>query len=315
MIHTCMGRLRGCSTGIASGPREEGETLPDIFEPFAHAPQDRPFVVAQLGQSLDGRIATISGESRDISGGAALDHLHRIRAHVDAVVVGAGTIVADDPQLTVRRVAGKNPARVAIDPSGRLDGRRQLAGRRWRAPLFGHRREYCRAPGAELVRLDAHDGIIPPRAIVEALFRQGLRRILIEGGARTIAAFIEAGCVDRLHVLVAAGDNWLGEARTGSFADRKARTSASASHASASFGRRRCFVRLRFFYLSEMHQVDPRRKRREPVMSLDGPTSYSATAKWLHWLVRGARHRAGSNRHDNGRSGAGTVAGPIVCPA
>jgi riboflavin biosynthesis pyrimidine reductase len=58
-------------------------------------------------------------------------------------------------------------------------------------------------PGAELVRFDAHEGVISPRAIVEALFAMGFRRILIEGGARTIAGFIEAGCVDRLHVLVA----------------------------------------------------------------------------------------------------------------
>ncbi|HTO78925.1 MAG TPA: RibD family protein, partial [Methylocystis sp.] len=94
---------------------------PDLFAPFRDASPDRPFVVGQLGQSLDGRIATLSGESRDISGDSALVHLHRIRAHVDAVVVGAGTIVADDPRLSVRRVEGRNPARVVIDPSGKLD--------------------------------------------------------------------------------------------------------------------------------------------------------------------------------------------------
>ena len=93
----------------------------DVFASFRLAATDRPFVIAQLGQSLNGRIVTISGESRDINGAAALDHLHRLRAHVDAVVVGAGTIVADDPQLSVRRVAGKSPARVAIDPKGRLN--------------------------------------------------------------------------------------------------------------------------------------------------------------------------------------------------
>ena len=70
------------------------------------APPDHPFVVAQLGQSLDGRIATISGDSRGISGPAALDHLHALRAAVDAVIVGVGTVIADDPRLTVRRVDG-----------------------------------------------------------------------------------------------------------------------------------------------------------------------------------------------------------------
>lgn len=176
----------------------------DVFAPFRLAPADHPFVVAQLGQSLDGRIATISGELRDISGAAALDHLHRLRAHVDAVVVGAGTIVADNPQLTVRRVAGTSPARVAIDPNCRLDGagkwlaedgaRRILVTAMGAAPI---------SPGAELLPLEAPSGMIPPAAIVEALFARGLRRILIEGGARTIAAFIEAGCLDRLHLLIA----------------------------------------------------------------------------------------------------------------
>ena len=86
----------------------------------ANASPDRPFVVAQLGQSLDGRIATPTGESRWINAEAALDHVHRLRAAVDAVLVGAGTAVADDPILNVRRVAGRNPARVVIDPSMRL---------------------------------------------------------------------------------------------------------------------------------------------------------------------------------------------------
>ena len=94
-----------------------------VADPLSHlrdAPIDRPFVVAQLGQSLDGRIATPTGASRYINGSCALDHLHRLRAHVDAVIVGVGTVIADDPALTVRRVEGRNPARVFIDPNGRL---------------------------------------------------------------------------------------------------------------------------------------------------------------------------------------------------
>ncbi|MFZ4534452.1 MAG: RibD family protein, partial [Alsobacter sp.] len=101
--------------------------IEDPFAPFRASPAGAPFVVAQLGQSLDGRIATVSGESRYINGMAALDHLHAIRAHVDAVLVGIGTVLADDPQLTVRRVAGRNPARVVLDPRGRLPDCRCLA--------------------------------------------------------------------------------------------------------------------------------------------------------------------------------------------
>src|SRR5689334_1305941 len=77
-------------------------------------------VVGQIGQSLDGRIATVTGHSHYINGEAGLVHLHRLRALVDAVVIGIGTALADDPQLTVRRVEGRNPARIVIDRNGRL---------------------------------------------------------------------------------------------------------------------------------------------------------------------------------------------------
>jgi riboflavin-specific deaminase-like protein len=185
----------------------------DVFAAFRAASPDRPFVVAQLGQSLDGRIATIGGESRDISGPAALDHLHRIRAHVDAVVVGAGTIVADDPQLTVRRVSGTSPARVVIDPTGRLDTKGKWLARDGRRRILVTTAARAPEEGVELVKLEASRNVIAPPAIVDALFAMGLRRILVEGGARTIAAFIESGCIDRLHVLVAPVI--IGSGRTG----------------------------------------------------------------------------------------------------
>lgn len=180
-------------------------TLADdaIFAAIACADPEKPFVIAQLGQSLDGRIATASGESRGINGACALDHLHRLRAHVDAVVVGAGTIAADDPQLTVRRVAGRHPARVVIDPSGRLeaparwlvdDGARRLIVRGGDGPV---------AEGAEAIALPFVEGRLDPVAIADRLFRLGLKKILIEGGARTISHFIDAGVVARLHLLVA----------------------------------------------------------------------------------------------------------------
>src|SRR5262249_59875864 len=101
-------------------------------------------IVGQLGQSLDGRIATNSGHSKYINCEAGLDHLHRLRALMDAVVIGGGTALADDPQLTVRRVFGPNPARGILDPPGRLgpnarvltdDGTRPLVGTPPRAPF------------------------------------------------------------------------------------------------------------------------------------------------------------------------------------
>ncbi len=184
------------------------ELLAQAFAPFQARPPREAFVVGQLGQSLDGRIATISGEFRWISGGAALDHLHRLRAQVDAVVVGAGTIAADDPQLTVRRISGPNPVRVVIDPTGRLGARTiRGAARKWlsddnvRRILVSTGAEA--PPGAELVRLAARQGRIGAADIVKALLDRGLRKILVEGGPKTLAAFIEENCLDRLHVLVA----------------------------------------------------------------------------------------------------------------
>ena len=172
------------------------------FARLRAAAPDAPFVVAQLGQSLDGRIALDSGESRYINGPAALDHLHRLRAHVDAVVVGAGTVKTDNPRLDVRRVAGANPARVVIDPRGRLAGDgawlRDDGARRVLVTCDGVKGAAC----VETIALAHVDGAIAPVDIVAALFQRGFKRLLIEGGARTISQFVDCGCVDRLHVLV-----------------------------------------------------------------------------------------------------------------
>ncbi|MDE2363697.1 MAG: RibD family protein [Hyphomicrobiales bacterium] len=175
----------------------------EALRKIAEADCARPFVVAQLGQSLDGRIATESGESHYINGPAGLDHLHRLRASVDAVVVGAGTIVADDPRLSVRRCVGQNPARVVIDPKGRLGG-----GKRWLAEDGARRivvvEEGCAGVlDCERIALPAAGGAIDPRRIVDALYGLGFPRILIEGGARTVSSFLDAGAVDRLHLIVA----------------------------------------------------------------------------------------------------------------
>jgi diaminohydroxyphosphoribosylaminopyrimidine deaminase / 5-amino-6-(5-phosphoribosylamino)uracil reductase len=181
--------------------------MTDIFSPFEAGTCERPFVVGQLGQSLDGRIATVTGDSKYINGEAALDHLHAIRANVDAVVVGIGTVIADDPQLTVRRCPGENPARVIIDPRGRLPPDAQcLACADARRIVI--RRKGCIGelpPGVEALEVGDEDFETPlaPAEIVAALGRAGFRRILIEGGAHTVSDFLSAGCLDRLHMLIA----------------------------------------------------------------------------------------------------------------
>jgi diaminohydroxyphosphoribosylaminopyrimidine deaminase/5-amino-6-(5-phosphoribosylamino)uracil reductase len=185
--------------GALPGPWEA------LFEPIRGGMVDELVVIGQFGQSLDGRVATETGHSHYINGVDGLAHLHRLRAVVDAVVVGIGTALADDPQLTVRRVAGPNPARVVIDPHGRLPATARL----WAAD--GARRLVVTAEGSspalpddiERLALPAHNGAIAPSAILARLAACGFRRILIEGGANTVSRFLVAGCLDRLHVVVA----------------------------------------------------------------------------------------------------------------
>ncbi len=161
-------------------------------------------VIGQLGQSLDGRIATPTGASKYINGAEALRHLHRIRAQVDAVIVGVGTAIADDPQLTTRHVEGPSPARVVIDPNGRMPAALTMLGDRAAPVLAVTCPGAAVRPGAEALELSCGaDGAIAPRAIVEALAARGLRRLLVEGGAETLARFLDAGMIDELHLMVA----------------------------------------------------------------------------------------------------------------
>lgn len=158
--------------------------------------------MAQLGQTLDGRIATVTGQSRDINRAAALDHLHRLRAHVDAVVVGVATVIADDPQLTVRRVKGQSPARVVIDPAGRLPLQAKCLHEDGTPRIVIRSNPAAVPDGLEQVMIPHTNGTIAPTAIVQALFQRGFRRLLIEGGAHTVSTFLNARALDRLHVII-----------------------------------------------------------------------------------------------------------------
>src|ERR1044072_3076285 len=107
---------------VPSNFRASDTPLPEPWEgrfgPLRRGSVDGLVVVGQIGQSIDGRIATVTGHSKYINGPAGLAHLHRLRALVDAVLVGIGTAVADDPLLTVRRCAGPSPARIVLHPRG-----------------------------------------------------------------------------------------------------------------------------------------------------------------------------------------------------
>ncbi|TVS11080.1 MAG: RibD family protein [Wenzhouxiangella sp.] len=164
--------------------------------------------IAQLGQSLDGRIATESGDSWYINGREARTHLHRLRALVDAVLVGAGTAAEDRPNLTVRHVAGADPVPVILDPRGRVEPKGPLFEGRSGAPatlhLVGEGVRLPRPPpGVERVQLACTGGEVAPQLVLERLAERGLKRVLVEGGGVTVSRFVAADSLDRLHLLIA----------------------------------------------------------------------------------------------------------------
>lgn len=178
----------------------------DVFQPLFRADHTGITVVAQLGQSLDGRIATRTGHSKYINGMPGLVHLHRLRAVVDAVMVGIGTALADDPLLNVRMVPGRHPHRIVIDPRGRLKATARLLNLDdgVRRIVLTTADAIPRLPaGVEIIRLPSEGGMIDPHDIRKALADLGIKRVLLEGGAETVSRFLSAKALDRLHVIVA----------------------------------------------------------------------------------------------------------------
>lgn len=189
----------------ADDPRR---ALLDLYLPICSATTTRPIVLGHLGQSLDGFIATHAGESQWVTGEENLLHLHRLRALCDAVVVGAGTVAADNPELTTRLVPGPNPLRVVLDPMRRLTEHYRVfqdesaetlhvCGRSFMRP--DERRFGCATmAGVE----DTPDGL-DLAEVVRLLRERGCARIFVEGGGVTVSKFLEANLLDRLHLAVA----------------------------------------------------------------------------------------------------------------
>lgn len=193
---------------IALPTDDPRRTLVELYLPICSATTDRPVTVGHLGQSLDGFIATHAGESRWVTGQENILHLHRLRALCGAVIVGAGTVAADDPQLTTRLVRGPNPLRVVLDPGRRLGEHHYIFQDTSAETLY-----VCGAglvrPGesqfgaASIVGLEEQPDGLDVTALMRILHDRGCTRVFVEGGGITVSMFLKADLLDRLHVAIA----------------------------------------------------------------------------------------------------------------
>ena len=170
----------------------------------------RPYVVLKYAQTLDGRIATGTGDSKWISGDPERRASHALRAACDAVMVGIRTVLADDPQLTVRMVPGASPVRVVLDSTLRIPSDAQILGdaastlvvttERSNADRRRELRE--RGVGVRVVEPDPLQGV-DLAAALSLLRATGVRSLLVEGGAAVITSFLRARLADRVVVAIA----------------------------------------------------------------------------------------------------------------
>jgi len=201
---------------LTSPAEREAVELLELYLPLCVGRDAEMLVVGHLGQSLDGQIATSSGASQYVTGPENIRHMHRLRALFDAVIVGANTVVCDDPQLTTRLVAGTNPTRVVLDPSRRLHADRALF-KDAAAPTLvlctlGEEKKNGLSH-AEVLGIEGTSELLPVPNVIAALRARGLKRLFVEGGGVTVSRFLEARAFHRLHLTVSSV--FLGAGRPG----------------------------------------------------------------------------------------------------
>jgi riboflavin-specific deaminase-like protein len=190
--------------------------LLELYVPVLPRDRSETLVIGHLGQSLDGYIATRRGDSCFVTGPENILHLHRMRALCDAVLVGAETVAADDPQLTTRLVAGDSPVRVVLDPRRRLSADQRVFTDGAARTLLVCADDLAgsgRIGQAEVLGIPTIYGQLQLSGLVARLQARGLRRLFIEGGGVSVSAFLSAGLLDRLQVTVAP--LLIGEGRRG----------------------------------------------------------------------------------------------------
>ena len=170
----------------------------------------RPWVIAKWAMTLDGKLATRTGDSKWVSNAECRAKVHDLRGRVDAVIVGRGTVVADDPLLTARPPGPRTPARVVVCGSGDLPPACQLTATARDSPVLVYtaaanagKLAAWAAAGAEVVGLSGGDNALSPAEILADLGRRRFTRVLIEGGAKLFGTFHDAGAIDETWAFVA----------------------------------------------------------------------------------------------------------------
>ncbi|UYN97901.1 MAG: bifunctional diaminohydroxyphosphoribosylaminopyrimidine deaminase/5-amino-6-(5-phosphoribosylamino)uracil reductase RibD [Enhydrobacter sp.] len=201
-------RLRAAGIAVEVGERAaEATEINAGF--FLRVREGRPLIHLKLATTLDGRIATVSGESRWITNTAARIMGQRLRATHDAILIGAGTAAADDPELTCRLpgLAGYSPVRVVLDSRARLSPGSRLATSAEQVPVWlictptapAAARQALRDQGVEIIESPAGpDGYVDVGVALRELGTRGITRVLVEGGGAVAASFLKAGLVDRV---------------------------------------------------------------------------------------------------------------------
>lgn len=205
-------RLRDAGLQVEVGLLErEAARLNEFF--FTYVTRQRPFVALKTAMTLDGKIATGSGDSRWITGVPARQRVHRLRDVYDAILVGAGTVIKDDPLLNTRldEPGTRDPVRVILDSWLDIpaESRVVTTARRQRTIVVcargadASRAQRLARAGVEVLELEAEEGLVPPARIMEALAARELTSVLVEGGAQVNAGLLEAGLVDKVFWFIA----------------------------------------------------------------------------------------------------------------
>jgi len=199
--------LRCAGIEVTEGVLAEAATQQnEVF--FTFIRHGRPFVHLKLAMSLDGRIATKTGDARWISSELARTEAHRLRRKHMAILVGVGTVIADDPLLTVRHVTGRSPIPIVLDGSGRFPQQARLLRRDPRpiivttqmpAKLEGE----LASRGARVWRVPAPSGGIDLPRLMSRLAQHGIDSVLVEGGGETAATLLDARLVDKASLFIA----------------------------------------------------------------------------------------------------------------